>query len=86
MIAAAIDAPPARRGQDQNVRAPVSKAPLRIAVVLVAAALVAAGCGRRGSPEPPPGQRAPAGTLPADPDRPNGVRAPDQSFVLDPLL
>lgn len=66
--------------------APVPSAPFRIAVVLVAASLVVAGCGRRGSPEPPPGQRAPEGTVPADPDRPGGVRAPDQSFVLDPLL
>lgn len=55
-------------------------------VVLVAAGLALSACGRRGSPEPPPGQRAPAGTLPANPDRPNGVRAPDQTFVLDPLL
>lgn len=66
---------------------PFARPSVRFALVAaLVATLAVAGCGRRGSPQPPPGQRAPAGTLPADPDKPNGPRAPDQPFFLDPLL
>jgi predicted small lipoprotein YifL len=65
----------------------VSVRPLRVAfVIAVAATLAVAACGRRGSPVLPPGQRAPAGTVPADPDKPAGPRTYNEPFFLDPLL
>lgn len=53
-----------------------------IALSLVAA-MVVAGCGRRGPPEAPP---IVGPTAPADPTRPDGRQVPDRDFVLDPIL
>jgi len=52
-------------------------------LVVLAAALAVAGCGRRGAPERPP---IVGPTLPVDPSDPEGRQAPDRDFVLDPLL
>jgi predicted small lipoprotein YifL len=63
-----------------------------VAVRLVAAGLVVAvamsvaGCGRRGGLEFPPGSNPRENTVPANPDKPSGTRAPLEPFVLDPLL
>ncbi|MEO1102531.1 MAG: lipoprotein [Pseudomonadota bacterium] len=57
---------------------------MRAAFLLaLAAAIVLAGCGRRGSPERPPIQGPAAPVDPADPD---GRQAPDREFILDPIL
>lgn len=58
---------------------------LAAAAAVLLALLALAGCGRRGSPMPPPGQST-EGTVPARADEPGGVRAPKQPFILDPLL
>jgi predicted small lipoprotein YifL len=52
----------------------------------VAVALSVAGCGRRGGLEFPPGSNPRENTVPANPDKPSGTRAPLEPFVLDPLL
>ena len=64
-----------------------------VAVAMGVIALLPAGCGRRGGLEPPPAPRLAAPEAPADPGlaairRPKHapIVAPDQPFVLDPLL
>ena len=63
-------------------------AALRLAAVaaLVATTLAITGCGRRGGLEFPPGSNPRENTVPANPDRPSGTRAPLEPFILDPLL
>ncbi|WP_108658881.1 hypothetical protein [Acuticoccus kandeliae] len=60
-----------------------------IRAILLAAALItalgAAGCGRRGSPEAPPSTQS-TPRVPVDPTDPHGTKAPERSFVLDPIL
>lgn len=71
-----------------TVRPTAGATALRLAVagLVVAAVLSAAGCGRRGGLEFPPGSNPRENTVPAKPDRPSGPRAPLEPFVLDPLL
>jgi predicted small lipoprotein YifL len=54
--------------------------------LVVVVALSVAGCGRRGGLEFPPGSNPRENTVPANPDKPSGTRAPLEPFVLDPLL
>jgi len=62
----------------------------RAALLAVAAALVLAGCGRRGDLEPPPNPNAvqtPANKHNLDFHRPSQkIAPPKKAFVLDPLL
>ena len=62
----------------------------RAALLTVAAALVLAGCGRRGDLEPPPNPNAvqtPANKHDMQPHRASQkIVPPTQPFVLDPLL
>ncbi|MEM9224635.1 MAG: lipoprotein [Pseudomonadota bacterium] len=54
-----------------------------VVILAVMAAVVLAGCGRRGSPERPPIQGPSA---PLDPREPDGRQVPERDFPLDPLL
>lgn len=54
-----------------------------LAVLALSLALPAAGCGRRGAPEAPP---IAGPSAPVNPAFPQGRQAPDQKFVLDPIL
>ncbi|MCF3932777.1 lipoprotein [Acuticoccus sp. M5D2P5] len=60
---------------------------IRLALLLaaMAAALNVGACGRRGSPEPPAATQS-MKQVPVDPTDPHGTKAPDRSFVLDPIL
>jgi len=51
----------------------------------LAAALVTASCGRRGSPEVP-AEAATMNLAPVDPTEPKGRQVRDRPFVLDPIL
>ncbi len=67
-----------------------SKLKPRAALLAVAAALVLAGCGRRGDLEPPPSPNAVQ--TPADPHKldlhrtSSKITPPKKAFILDPLL
>ena len=62
----------------------------RAALLAVAAALVLAGCGRRGDLEPPPSPNAvqtPANNHDFQPHRVSSkITPPKKAFILDPLL
>ncbi len=62
----------------------------RAALLALAAALVLAGCGRRGDLEPPPDPRAvqtPSNNHNLDFNRTSQkITPPKQAFILDPLL
>jgi predicted small lipoprotein YifL len=70
----------------RSTAAPPAAVRLVAAGLAVAVALSVAGCGRRGGLEFPPGSNPRENTVPANPDKPSGTRAPLEPFVLDPLL
>lgn len=82
-----------------NLRTPAPPARSNLArkaglALLLAAALSAGGCGRRGALEPPPGTAAAASATPDSADatqlhgrkKPPAIAPPKADFVLDPLL